>query len=56
MSRDAATATACTGLALLALLYALRCLADRLLTSTVIYTLVAIALLGAGLRAALAAL
>jgi hypothetical protein len=56
MTRDAAIAAACTALALVALLYALRCLAERLLTSAAIYTVVAIALFGGGLRAALAAL
>lgn len=56
MSRDAAIAGACVLLAFASLLAALRCLADRLLGSAAVYTVIGAALFGVGLRAALAAL
>ena len=56
MSRDAAILAGCLVLALASIVGALRCLADRLLASAVIYTLVAIALLAAAARAAVSAL
>ena len=56
MSRDAAIATACMVLALAALVAALRCLADRLLTSAAIYTVLAAALVGGAAKVAISAL
>lgn len=56
MTRDATIATVCIALALVAIVGAFRCLAERLLPSAAIYTLLALALFGGGLRAALAAL
>jgi hypothetical protein len=46
MTETAAIAIGCMVLALAAVLGALRCLADHLLTSAAIYTLLAIALVG----------
>ena len=56
MSRDAAIATACVVLALASVGGALRCLADRLLMSAAIYTLLAVALVGGAAKAAIDAL
>jgi hypothetical protein len=56
MSRDAAIATGCIVLALASVAGALRCLADRLLASAAIYTLVAIALVGGAAKVAIDAL
>lgn len=56
MSRDAAIATGCIVLALGATVGALRCLADRLLTSAAIYALIAAALVGGAAKAAIDAL
>lgn len=53
MTRDAALAIGCFVLALASALGALRCLADRLLASAALYTLVAIALVGGAAKAAL---
>ena len=50
MSRDAAIATSCLLLALGATVGALRCLADRLLTSAAIYTVFAAGLVAAGIK------
>ena len=56
MSRDAAIATGCVVLALASVAGALRCLADRLLTSAAIYTALALALVGGAAKAAIDAL
>ena len=56
MSRDAAIATGCIVFALISIGGALRCLADRLLPSAAIYTLVALALVGGAAKAAIDAL
>jgi hypothetical protein len=56
VSHDAAIATGCLVLALVSVLGALRCLADRLLPSAAVYTLMAIALVGVAAKVALAAL
>lgn len=56
MTREAAIAAACLVLAFAAVLGALRCIADRLLPSAAIYTVVALALVGAGVQAAVDAL
>jgi hypothetical protein len=53
MSRDAAIASGCVVLALASALGALRCLADRLLPSAALYTLVAAALVGGAAKVAL---
>ena len=53
MSRDAAIATGCVVLALASALGALHCLADRLLPSAALYTLVAAALVGGAAKVAL---
>jgi hypothetical protein len=55
MSRDAAISLACLALALGAIIGALRCMADHMLTSAAVYTVLGIALLGGALRAAIAA-
>jgi hypothetical protein len=55
MSRDAAISLGCMALALGAVFGALRCLADRMLTTAAIYTVLGIALLGGAVRAAIAA-
>jgi hypothetical protein len=52
MSRDAALTFGCLALALGAVIGALRCLADQLLTSAVIYAVIAAGLLGGAIRAA----
>ena len=52
MSRDGAIVAACSLLAIAFVVGALRCLADRLLASAVIYTVLAVALLGGAARAA----
>ena len=56
MSEPAAIATACVVLALASIVGALRCLADRLLASAAIYTLMAVALAGGAAKAAIDAL
>ena len=56
MSRDAAIATSCLVLALGATVGALRCLADRLLTSSAIYTVFAAGLVAAGIKIAIDAI
>jgi hypothetical protein len=53
MSREAAIATGCLVLALVCVLAALRCLADRLLPSAAIYTAVAIGMVGGAAKVAL---
>ena len=53
MSEPAAVAAVLLALALGSVLYALRCLADRLLPSAAIYTLIAVGLAGAAGKAAL---
>ena len=52
MSRDSAILTACCLLALGSVIGALRCLADRLLASAAVYTVLALALLGGAAQAA----
>ena len=52
MSRDATILGACLVLALGAVIYALRCLSERLLPSAAIYTAVALGLLAFAARAA----
>jgi hypothetical protein len=52
---DGALATSCLVLALASVVGALRCLADRLLPSAAIYTVVAISLMGAAARVAVSA-
>jgi hypothetical protein len=54
MSRDAAIAAGCLALAFASIVAALRCLAERLLPSALVYTLLALALLGGAARAATA--
>jgi len=49
---DGATAAACLLLALASVIAALRCLADRLLPSAAIYTVFALALIGAAAKVA----
>ena len=56
MSQTAALATGCLALALACVIGALRCLADRLLPSAAIYTLVAVGLVGGAAKAALDAI
>jgi hypothetical protein len=56
MTREAAITTACLVLALAAAIGALRCIADRLLPSAAIYTVMAIALMAGAARAAIDAL
>jgi hypothetical protein len=56
MSQTAAIATGCVVLALGSVIGALRCLADHLLGSAVIYTLIAAALIGEATKAAINAL
>lgn len=56
MSREGAIAVGCFVLALACALGALRCLADRLLPSAAVYTLVAIALVGGAIKVAADAL
>jgi hypothetical protein len=56
MSQAAAIATGCIVLALACVLGALRCLADRLLPSAAIYTVVALTLVGGAAKAAIDAL
>ena len=53
MSRDGAIVLGCLVLALVFVIGALRCLADRLLISAIIYTAVALALMGGAARAAI---
>lgn len=53
MSREAAIACGCFGLALACVIGALRCLADRLLPSAAFYTLVAIGLVAGAAKVAL---
>lgn len=55
MSRDAAIAAGCLVLSFVSALGALRCIADRLLPSATIYTAIALALAGVGVREVLAA-
>ena len=52
MSRDAAIIVGCFALALASVIGALRCLADKLLVSAAIYTLLAIALVGGAVKVA----
>jgi hypothetical protein len=56
VSKDAAIATVCLVLALGATIGALRCIADRLLPSAAVYTVIAVALLAGGVHAAIDAL
>ena len=56
MSREAALTAGCIVLALASVGGALRCLADRLLASAAIYTVLALALVGGAAKAAIAAL
>jgi hypothetical protein len=56
MTSDAAILSGCLALAVGCVLGALRCLADRLLPSAALYTVVAVALLGGAVKAALDAL
>ena len=56
MSSQAAVATGCTVLALAAALGALRCLADRMLGSALVYAVLAAALIGGAVHAAVHAL
>jgi hypothetical protein len=56
VSRDAAILGGCLLLALAAIVYALRCLSERLLVSAVIYTVIAVALFALGAREAVEAL
>ena len=53
MSQEAAIATGCLVLALVCVLGALWCLADRLLASAAFYTLIAIGLMGGAAKVAL---
>ena len=53
MSHDAAIATGCLIAALVCVVGALWCLADRLLGSAAFYTLVAVALIGGAAKVAL---
>ena len=56
MTEAAAILTACIVLALASVIGALRCLADHLLISAAIYTLLAVALFGGAAKAAMDAL
>ena len=56
VSEAAVILTACLALALASVLGALRCLADHLLASAAIYTLIALMLFGGAARAAIDAL
>jgi hypothetical protein len=56
MSRDAAIGAACLILALVCVLGALRCLADRLLLSAGLYTLIAVGLVGGAAKVAMEAI
>ena len=53
MTREAAIATGCLIVAFITTLGALRCLADRLLPSAAIYTVIALAVFAGGVRAVL---
>jgi hypothetical protein len=53
MSEGAAITTGCLALALGCVLAALRCLADRLLPSAALYTVIALGLVGGAAKAAL---
>ena len=53
MSQGAAITTGCLVLALACVIGALRCLADRLLPSAAVYTVVAVSLVGGAAKAAL---
>jgi len=52
VSRDAAMIAGCFALALAAVIGALRCLADQLLPSAAIYTVIAIVLVGGAVKVA----
>lgn len=56
MTEPAAIAAGCMVLALAAVLGALRCLADRLLTSAALYTLLAVGLVGEAAKRAIESL
>ena len=53
MSQDAAIATGCIVLALACVVGALWCLADRLLASATLYTVIAVGLVGGAAKVAL---
>jgi hypothetical protein len=53
MTREAAIAAGCFTLSLACVLGALRCLADRLLASAALYTLIAVGLVGGAAKVAL---
>jgi hypothetical protein len=53
MSHTAAIATGCLAVALACVLGALRCLADRLLPSAALYTIIAVGFVGGAAKAAL---
>ena len=53
MSHEAAIATGCLVLALVCVLGALWCLADRLLASAALYTFIAVGLVGGAAKVAL---
>jgi hypothetical protein len=53
MSQSTAVATGCLAIAMACVIGALRCLADRLLASAAIYTLMALCLAGGAAKAVL---